>query len=310
MRIYRWCLNNARRILGAISFLIPRVHEFPAKPRRMGKFRRGFVTALFAIFVGAIIFSPTCYSSAFGPTDYTWSGGAAPVWVSDGGVNFRLKFISSGTFTPKKPLVIDLFLLGGGGGGGNSRDVSGGIGGGGGGYAGTWSSVSLSAGTSYSVVIGSGGAAMTTGGTTSFNSTYSKSGGIGGTLNDSYGKNGGSGGGAGSYTTAAGAGGVNGGNGGASGTLTGGVGQGASTYEFGDSTLALYAGGGGGGAGSSGGAGAGGNGGGAAGGASYSSGNSAAANTGGGGGGAGRSGSGGASGGSGGSGICVMRNHR
>lgn len=250
-------------------------------------------------------------ASDFTAADVTYTGSWA--WVDDGIINgqkaFRIKFLTSGTFTPAKAIIIDVFLVGGGGGGGNANGVSGGIGGGGGGYAGTWSSITISAGTSYPVVIGAGGTAQTNGGSTSFNATYSKSGGIGGVQNDTYGKNGGSGGGAGSYTTSAGAGGSNGANGSASGTLTGGVGQGTTTYEFGDSSLTLYGGGGGGGAGANGGAGAGGAGGGAAGGATYNGGNSASANTGGGGGGAGRASSL-LYGGSGGSGICVIRNHR
>ena len=309
MRIYRWCLNKARRILGAISFIIPSVHEFPAKPRKMGKFRRGFVTALFAILAGAIIFSPTCYSSAFGPNDYTWSGGAAPVWVPDGGVNFRLKFISSGTFTPKKPIIIDLFLLGGGAGGYNRVDTSG-ASGGGSGYAGMWTNVSLSAGVGYPVVVGNGGGPNANGNASSFNATHSQN---GGALGAAWytGGNGGSGAGAGgaSSSAAGGNGGSNGSNGGGSPPRTGGNGQGTPTYEFGDASLTLYAGAGAGGAAIGGVAGTGGPGGGANGGAANSNGSSAAANTGGGGGGAGGS-STAKSGGSGGSGICVIRNHR
>ena len=101
------------------------------------------------------------------------------------------------------------------------------------------------------------------------------------------GSNGGSGGGSGANTsrTYGVAGCSNGGNGSA-GTQAGGTGQGTTTYEFGDSSLTLYAGGGGSGAfGGSGGAG--GSGGGGNGASGYSTaGGTASPNTGGGGGGA------------------------
>ena len=39
--------------------------------------------------------------------------------IDDGGGNWRIKFLSSGVFTPLKDMTIDVFLVGGGAGGGN-----------------------------------------------------------------------------------------------------------------------------------------------------------------------------------------------
>jgi hypothetical protein len=244
----------------------------------------------------------------FKSTDYTYTGTSE--WIDESTLGFRIKFKSSGTFTPKKSVVIDLFLLGGGSGGKGGQPNYEGGGGGAGGLTGTWTSITLNANQAYAVVIGAGGGAGANGGTTSFNAAYSKA---GGTLHPSYqygGASGGSGGGSGSK----GAGGSNGSNGGA-GVVAGGTGQGTNTYEFGDATQTLYAGGGGAGGGQyswQGAGGAGGAGGGAQGGYSGAgAGSSASANTGAGGGGGGSDDdSSTGAGGSGGSGICVIRNHR
>lgn len=308
-RIYKWCLNKVRSTIGAVGFLLPRVHLFPPKARRMTAFRRRFVTALFAVLAGALIFSPTCYSSAFGPNDFTYTG--TYTWIEDGGSNFRLKFLTSGTFTPLKPIMIDLFLVGGGGGGKSVTNSSGGGSGGGGGYTGTWTSIYLNANQAYPLTIGSGGASNSNGGsTTGFG--HSASGGYGASVLGGSGGNGGSGGGA--YAnggTAAGTGGSNGGNGTSVNGVSGGTGQGSTTYEFANAGLTLYSGaGGGGGSSTSTGGAAGGSGGGANGGAGGQNGSSASANTGGGGGGAGYIVSGTRNGGSGGSGLCAIRNHR
>ena len=49
--------------------------------------------------------------------DFNWSGGDGTYQVlDDGGGNWRIKFLSSGTFTPLKNMVIDAFLVGAGGG--------------------------------------------------------------------------------------------------------------------------------------------------------------------------------------------------
>ena len=259
------------------------------------------------VFAGYLGKTNSVISRGFTEDDFTFSG--SYVFLDDGDHNFRLKFKSSGTFIPKKKLVIDLFLVGGGSGGRPGIANLRGGGGGGGGLTGTWSSITLNANQAYPVFIGAGGGNNASGGTSSFNSIYSKSGGTIPANANTYGAHGGSGGGGGD----AGTGGSNGSNG-ISSNYAGGTGQGTNTYEFGDSTLTLYAGGGGAGGGqySYNGAGIGGAGGGANGGAGAGgNGASAAANTGGGGGGGGSDDdSTTGAGGSGGSGICIIRNHR
>lgn len=243
-------------------------------------------------------------SRGFTEKDFTFTG--SKTWVDDGDGNWRLKFLSSGTFTPKKKVKIDIFLVGGGGGG---NSVTGSTGGGGG-YTGIWASISLNANQSYLIEVGSGGTSNSNGGTTS-GFGYSAIGGYGASVVSGGGGNGGSGGGA--YAngyTAAGVGGSNGSNGTTVKSVPGGTGQGTATYEFGNTGLTLYSGGGGGGgSATSTGGGAGGAGGGANGGAGGQNGSSAVANTGGGGGGAGYT-SGTKYGGFGGSGMAVIRNAR
>ena len=240
----------------------------------------------------------------FTSADFTYTG--TYTWVDDGSGNFRLKFLTSGTFTPKKRLVFDLFIVGGGAGGASSGDNVG-RGGGGGGYTGTWSSISIVAGTAYPIVIGDGGAVNSSGGTSSAFG-YSKNGGVG-DLSKS-GQNGGSGSGmaGNSYSKNGTAGGSNGSNGATNNQYTVGIGQGSTTREFGEASGALYGGAGGGGAYDTNEAvgGAGGDGGGGAGGNRNQNGVAGTANTGGGGGGGGSYHAGGA----GGSGIVIIRNHR
>ena len=80
----------------------------------------------------------------FFSTDFTYTG--TYTWVDDGSGNWRLKFLTSGTFTPNKNVIVDAFLVGGGGGGWRPAGANGG-GGGGGGYTLTHASITLSAGT-------------------------------------------------------------------------------------------------------------------------------------------------------------------
>lgn len=218
--------------------------------------------------------------------------------IEDGGKNWRIKFLTSGTLTLFKKLLADMFLVGGGGG-------ATGASGAGGGYTKTIKSVELEPG-SYEIVVGAGGVSADGGTTTAFGSSAN-----GGKKGDGY-TPGDGGCGGGSYLTSdsapfypAGTGGSDGSNGGGSPKHPGGTGQGTTTREFGETTGDLYAGGGGGsyssgkGIGALGGAGGGGNG--------RNDGTPAtdgAANTGGGGGGGGGSGS------NGGSGIAILRNHR
>ncbi len=255
--------------------------------------------------------------AGFGASDFTYTGSCT--WVQDAGVNWRLKFLSGGTFTPKRNVDADVFLVGGGGGGGQGNVAAGG--GGGGGYTTSSFNIRLYANTAYTILVGEGGAPNETGGTTSAFG-ISAFGGVFGGHNAPYnwsgnpGGAGGSGGGAGGDGAASTPrpgqpGGSNGGNGGSGyngGQTAGGAGQGTTTREFGEAESDLYAGGGGGGAyystlaSGAGGAGGGGHGFGSSGAATAGS-----PNTGGGGGGSSKGGSDGASGGS---GILVIRNHR
>jgi len=294
-------MNKVRRVIGAVAFLLPRVS--PAVKRPTSRLRRTFLRVLFAVLAGAIIFSPTCYSSAFTEDDFTYTGTYS--WINDGGSNFRLEFLSSGTFTPKKPIIIDASLIGGGGSGGNGLTYSGGAGGAGG-YVNHQTSISLSANTGYPIVIGSGGTVGNNGNSTTGFSYTANGGAKGGS---STGGNGGSGGAGGSSSTVktGGNGGSNGSNGTAGGG-TAGYGAGTTTYDFGDSSLPLRAGGGGGGGYQTGGlGGAGGAGGGGNGGNPNVVGGNGTPNTGGGGGGGGGNNK---AAGAGGSGILIIRNHR
>lgn len=217
-------------------------------------------------------------------------------YIDDGGGNWRIKFLTSGVFTPKKNMSIDAFLVGGGGAGYGGTSVGGG---GGGGYTTTIKAIQLVAKTDYQIIVGAGGTKVSNaqgnrgGETSAF--TYSANGGYGG---ENYnGAKGGSGGGSFRKTNSSpflpGNGGSDGGNGEGLPNYPAGVGQGTTTREFGEESGTLYSGGGG-GRYSSTALGVGGAGGGADGG------NSALANTGGGGG----------AGGAGGSGIVVIRNTR
>lgn len=316
-RFYNWCLRKCQAILGAVTLFLSVFKTRVSTPRQKkhGRLFKRVLLLLTVILMSAVMFSPRMYTTNFGPTDYTFTGSAT--WVSDGGAAYRLKFLTSGTLITKKNIIVDVWFLGGGAGGGNSNGSNSKAGGGGGGgRTGYWANIILSAGQPYVITIGAGGPNHSAGGVTSL---------VGGGLNGAVaggdaiieathylGTNGGCGGGA----ATRGNGGSNGGNGANGDRGAGGTGQGTTTYEFGDSSLTLYAGGGGAG----GGAypdnwtpGTGGWGGGANGGNGWSNlqnGNHAAANTGGGGGGAGVKSGQGAAGGWGGSGIIVIRNHR
>ena len=78
----------------------------------------------------------------FSASDFTYTG--TYTWIDEGTVNrktaYRIKFLTSGTFTPKKTILIDLFLVGGGGGGGGDGTNQSGAGGAGGGGSGGYNS--------------------------------------------------------------------------------------------------------------------------------------------------------------------------
>lgn len=173
--------------------------------------------------------------------------------------NWKIRFLTSGTFTVTNMYgwdgKIDVFAVGGGAGGGQyGRGYSGG----GGGYTNTKKNTSISVNVPYTITIGAGGATGTNGGNTSgfdlvANGGYTASGpsvtGAGG--------NGGNGGGGGANSSAVPKGGKGGsdGNDGGKGVALGGKGQistpgpngeTGNTREFGDISGTLYAGGGGG----------------------------------------------------------------
>lgn len=250
--------------------------------------------------------------------------------IDEGDKNWRIDFLTSGTFTPSTAMTIDSFLVGGGGGGLGAWSYCYGSGGGGG-YVKTVKAMVLEAKKAYEIVIGAGGVAKNgygegsnvtagRGGTTSAFGN-SAEGGYGANYNGSHhgtGGKGGSGGGAGQ-------GGGNGGSNGSDGVAksggamgqTAGKGSGSTTRPFGEDTYEPLAGGGASGNGSGDWVnyGQGGEVGGGDGGRSSSTslyhGSAGTPNTGGGGGGAvgNQSGSHG-NGGDGGSGIVMIRNAR
>lgn len=225
---------------------------------------------------------------------FTYTGTYAS--IDDGNGNWRIKFLTSGTFIPTSNLNVDIFAVGGGG-SCHSISSTGRQAGGGGGYTQTVTSQALTGGASYAVTVGSGGS-NANGGSSSFGELITA---LGGNMGVSY-KEGGDGGSGGagcsdSSGTASAIGGSDGydgedgqmaGDGGAGQRTTG---VGTTTREFGEITGALYSGGGAGSPGTwPGGAGGGG-----------ATGQDGAKNTGGG---------GGAAGGKGGSGIVIIRNAR
>lgn len=168
--------------------------------------------------------------------------------------NWRYKLISSGIFTPRRDMEIDVFCVGGGAAGGLYA-------GGAGGKTTTQKKVMLTAGSNYTVNIGAGGIANgangTDGGTTEGFGVVAVGGICPKEAMTAVTAIGGSGGGAyggwwnyNSTYYVGGNGGSDGGNGTSSNTnlWLGGAGQGTTTREFGESGATLYAGGGSGGA--------------------------------------------------------------
>lgn len=166
--------------------------------------------------------------------------------LDEGDRNWNVKFLTSGTLILTRDLLIDAFLVGGGA----SAAVGGGSmapGCGGGGYTSTYSGITLDRNTSYSVVIGAGGAAVTVsasegndGGKTwiATEATYYAEGGHKGLHALSTGKVGGNGGsGGGGYQ---GTGGTDGGDGLPTSGWMGGYGQGTTTREFAEAAGTLY----------------------------------------------------------------------
>lgn len=185
------------------------------------------------------------FPSSFGETSFSYTG--TYTWIDDGSGNWRLKFLTSGTFTPSVGANIDIFLVGGGGRG--AYFTTSGGGGAGSGKTTTLLNYAMSGGTDYSIVVGEGGTGSRASGagylyggdgsdTTAFGQTALKGygGGNRALSNVNMGGDGGSGGGSSSSS-----GGSDGSNG--SGTYYG-VGQGTTTKEFAEAGGTLYASGG------------------------------------------------------------------
>ena len=98
------------------------------------------------------------HTDSFTAGDYTYTGNS--VYVDDGNGKWRIKFLSSGTFTPIKNVKVDIFAVGGGGGSGGDSVFQSSLGsaGGGGGYTTTVKTQTLTVGTAYPIVVSSGGA--------------------------------------------------------------------------------------------------------------------------------------------------------
>lgn len=178
--------------------------------------------------------------------DFNWTGSDNSYLVlNDGDNNWRIKFLTSGIFTPLRSMSIDLFLVGGGGGSDNSSSTHYTAAGAGGGYTLTIKSIKLLANTEYSIVVGAGGSGTNGGASSAFGYTANggKSGAVGGT-NPLDGGSGGSGGGSKTASKAY-DGGSDGSDGGKEIGGTGGYGQKTTTREFGEETGDLYSGGGG-----------------------------------------------------------------
>lgn len=240
--------------------------------------------------------------------DFTYSGNCEVIDDSNevSGVQWRIKFKTSGELKFNNKQLVDVFLVGGGGVGSpgmvrvsqsqswkRSPYVGGG---GGGGYTKTVKSIEIAENKSYTIIIGSST------GTSSIQSITNCTASGGGTGTTNYiGGNGGSGGAGGYYspygtgnnTIVNGSPGINGNDGtastvnGSTGQSKGGTGQGSTTREFGDPSGTLYSNGG-----------------------SVGTNTNGAANTGNGGGGNDAKSETSTPGGNGGSGIVIIRKHK
>lgn len=142
-----------------------------------------------------MITSYWCANESLGTSPYSFTYTGDCEVVDDGNDDWRVKFLTSGTFTPNIDALIDAFLVGGGGGGGGDSSILAG-GGVGGGYT-TTTFESLKSGISYSVVIGDGGPSEKDGEATTAFGAIAYGGGGGKTGYDGGAGTGGSGGGGG-----------------------------------------------------------------------------------------------------------------
>jgi hypothetical protein len=297
--------------------------------------------------ITTLVFNPDDSSFAAGSTFYLYGigGTRATGGTITSDVNYTYHtFTSTSTFTPLEKIKnAEVLMVAGGGSGGYTAGNGGGGGGGAGGVSYT-AGQTLYAGTSYTAVIGAGGATATSstvlsGSNSQFSSLTAAVGGGGGGGAGATGGSGGGGGdsssggsattgqgnagGAGQGQQSAGGGGGAGtagtagyNNAGGGGSGPGGLGTSSYTYWHYATSTGVSSGGtyfiaGGGGGGNKKdtptGAGAGGLGGGGAGGAALSAGTAGTANTGGGGGGASSNYPSGSNGGAGGSGLIIIR---
>ena len=128
---------------------------------------------------------------AFAPSPVIRNASGGAVTISGGYVIHSFTNIGTSIFTPSFNGSVEVLLVGGGGGGGGTL-------GGGGGAGGViyMPAVNVIAGTSYNVVVGSGGASMTNGQASSVFGAIAAGGGTSGTWSEGIGTAGGSGGGA------------------------------------------------------------------------------------------------------------------
>ena len=201
---------------------------------------------------GTLISSYSCSNKTVGSSPYIISYTGKCEIVKEGTDNWKIKFLTSGTLKISTNLNVDTFLVGGGAGGGasdynNLSQYDSGTwwshgDGGSGGYTKTYRNIDIKSSDTYTITVGSGGAADTAGGKSSL---------VGGSINQAAnGGNtnrgaGGSGGGAGCTQYYAGGGGAGAGGKygnaggdctgnvlGGSQSLSGGSGQGTTTCEF------------------------------------------------------------------------------
>ena len=127
----------------------------------------------------------SCFPSGGGPSSpggwidvpqFTYTGQSEV--IVEAGIGWKIRFLTSGTFTLLKPdrMMIDAFLVGGGGGGGGDQSTGGlSGGGGGGGFTGTYFA-QVEKGIPYEITIGAGGAAKQGGGVTTAFAYYAEGG--------------------------------------------------------------------------------------------------------------------------------------
>lgn len=174
-----------------------------------------------------------------GLPEFTYTGDHT--MIEESNKNWRIRFLGSGTFTPKENITIDVCVVGGGGGGSRNPDAP--SRGGCGGFTQNQMSIVLFADEPYPVVVGAGGIGNTStggglggkGGASSAFGVQALGGDGGERYNPWYGGSGGA--------STNGSPGVDGANG--TGADPNGIGQGTTTREFGEPTGFRYSDGGG-----------------------------------------------------------------